>query len=207
MSRVICLIDGFNLYHAIDNLHRAPLKWLDLWELAKRHTRPKSEQLVGVFYFSAYAHWLPDAQHRHKEYVRALQARGVTPVMGQFKEKDQHCRKCHAKWKAHEEKETDVNIAIALLRFAQKDTFDRCLLVSRDSDLAPAIRATRQDFPNKEITIVAPPNRGHSTELITAAANNKSKITVQQLEQCQLPDEVLDAVGNIVARRPPKYTK
>lgn len=45
-------------------------------------------------------------------YVAALRYVGVVPVMGQFKNKDRWCNSCGAKWMGHEEKETDVNIAL-----------------------------------------------------------------------------------------------
>ena len=44
-----------------------------------RRLQPLS--LVEVFYFSAYATWRPNSYRRHREYVRALQATGVTIVM------------------------------------------------------------------------------------------------------------------------------
>lgn len=207
MTRVVCLVDGFNLYHSLDALRKPWLKWLDLWALSQRLSRPRTERLEAVYYFSAFAYWLSEPQRRHRAYVRALEAHRVTPVLGHFKEKSRSCRKCGARWKAHEEKETDVNIAIALLRLAQKDEFDRCLLITRDSDLAPAIRAVREDFPAKAVTVVAPPHRGHSSELLDAAHNNKAKVTLRQLEDCQLPDTVIDASGNVVARRPTEYVR
>lgn len=205
MRRVVTLVDGFNLYHALDDLHRPELKWLDLWALSNRLIRPQTEELNAVYYFSALAYWRPDSMKRHKAYMRGLEAHRVTRVLGKFKDKDRRCPKCGWHWKGHEEKETDVNIAITLLRLAQKNGFDRCLLISRDSDLSPAVRTVRADFKTKEITIVAPPNRGHSTELIEAAEHDKAKITVGQLEQCQLPDRVTDVGGNLVAVRPPEY--
>jgi hypothetical protein len=36
MRDVIAYIDGFNLYHAIDDLEKPHLKWLDLNALSKR---------------------------------------------------------------------------------------------------------------------------------------------------------------------------
>lgn len=33
-ERVICYIDGFNLYHAIRDLKQPYLKWVNLWTLA-----------------------------------------------------------------------------------------------------------------------------------------------------------------------------
>lgn len=205
-QRVVCLVDGFNLYHSLHALRKPWLKWLDLWALAARHCRPKTEALQAVYYFSAFAGWLPGPLRRHRTYVRALEAHRVTSVLGHFKQKNRSCKSCGAQWVAHEEKETDVNIAITLLRVAQKDQFDRCILVTRDSDLAPAIRAVREDFPNKFVTVVAPPHRGHSAELVEAATD-KAKITVEQLGACLLPDVVTDVAGNVIARRPLEYAR
>ena len=178
MNRVFAFIDGFNLYHSVDNLRQPHLKWLDLWALCEAFTRPKSETLLDVVYFSAYATWLPDPYRRPRQYVGAQVARGVTPVMGHFKEKDRRCNKCGTRWKAHEEKETDVNIAVSLLRHAYRDSFDRALIVSRDSDLAPALRLVRADCPDKELTVVAPPSHsGHSGELISASTSTTALTT------------------------------
>lgn len=87
------------------------LKWLNLWSLSSVFIRPKSQKLVDVIYFSAYADWLP--QKRHTQYVKALISSKVTTVMGKFKQKDRKCPKCKHMWCGHEEKETDVNIAPA----------------------------------------------------------------------------------------------
>ena len=65
----ITYIDGFNLYHSIDELDRPELKWLNLWSLAESLIR-KNEELVEVNYFSAYATWLPDAYRRHRQYTK-----------------------------------------------------------------------------------------------------------------------------------------
>ncbi len=67
--------------------------------------------------------------------------------MGVFKAKDRACRNCESAWTDHEEKETDVNIALHLLRDAHQDRFDRALLISGDSDLVPAVRMVRALFP------------------------------------------------------------
>jgi uncharacterized LabA/DUF88 family protein len=204
MERTISFIDGFNLYHAVHRLRKNHLKWVDLWALSECFVSTRSQKLEEVLYFSAYAHWIPGAVSRHRAYVAALRVMGVSVVMGKFKEKDRACPKCSHRWKGHEEKETDVNIALALLNLARLDQFDRAMVFSRDSDLAPAIRMVRQSFPNKRITVVAPPLQGHSSELI-AAASDKAKITIQQMERCLLPPIVNDPGGNLVARRPAKY--
>jgi uncharacterized LabA/DUF88 family protein len=167
-ERVVTFIDGFNLCHAVDNLRRPHLKWLNLWALSEVFLRRRSQQLRAVYYFSAFAEWLPDKAKRHQEYVKALIAIGVTPVIAKFKHKDRRCPSCNHSWTGHEEKETDVNIALALMHGAYRDEYDHAFLISRDSDLAPAVRKVGAEFPQKRITIIAPPNRGHSTELLSA---------------------------------------
>jgi hypothetical protein len=58
MTRVACYVDGFNLYHAIHELNKPHLKWLDIRALAASLCR-EGETLTKVAYFSAYPTWLP----------------------------------------------------------------------------------------------------------------------------------------------------
>ena len=203
-QRVICFIDGFNLYHAILKLKSSHLKWVNLRSLASVFIRPKSQCLVDVFYFSAYADWRPDSKTRHQQYINALIANGVTPVMGHFKTKDRKCPDCNYKWKSHEEKETDVNIALHMLNLAHQDRFDHAFLISNDSDLVPAIKMVRTNFPHKLITTIVPPKYWHSDELIRASSA-KAKLTVDHLKRCLLPEYIYDTGGNIIAKRPEEY--
>ncbi len=167
--------------------------------------KSKSETIVAIYYFSAFADWLPGPRARHVQYVQALEHSGVTVVMGHFKKKDRYCPHCNGHWIGHEEKETNVNIALCLLNEAYKDSYDRAYIVSRDSDLKPAIAMVRNEFPKKEIIVVAPPHAGHSTDLI-GVAHAKKKISKHQIEQCLFPELLTDAGGNIVATRPAKYS-
>lgn len=141
---------------------------------------------------------------RHTQYVKAIVSSGVTPVMGKFKGKERRCPKCNHKWCSHEEKETDVNIALTLLDLAYKNKFDCALLISNDSDLTPAIRLVRKNFPDKRITTIVPPSYLHSNELIQAASD-KAKIRVDHLERCLFPEVIYDTEGNIIATRPIEY--
>lgn len=205
MTRVSVYIDGFNLYHALCKFQDPKLKWLDLWSLSQRLLSPVSEQLDAVYYFSAYATWLPGPHSRHQLYVGALAAKGVVPILGHFKEKDRRCNSCGITWKAHEEKETDVNIGICLLNDAHKNKYDKALLVTRDSDLVPAVAMVLREYPNKKIEAIAPPLMGHSNDLLKVCTSKK-KITPHQVNACLLPAQVLDAHGNIAAIRPLEYS-
>jgi len=103
MIPVSVYIDGFNVYHALLKFKDERVKWLDLRALSQRIIRPKTEQIKGINYFSAFANWLPDSKRRHQEYIKALTAYDVHCVMGHFKVKSRGCNSCGAKWKGHEE--------------------------------------------------------------------------------------------------------
>jgi len=96
MIRVQAFIDGFNLYHAIDDLTKTnpskhTYKWLNLKTLMEAYIKPSQEILNDVFYFSAYATWKPSSHIKHKTYIEALKSVGVTPILGKFKEKRKTC--------------------------------------------------------------------------------------------------------------------
>lgn len=56
--RVAVYVDGFNLYHAIDELNVPKLKWLNLDALARSLLRPQ-ETLVKCHYFTSIVDWNP----------------------------------------------------------------------------------------------------------------------------------------------------
>ena len=68
------------------------------------------------------------------------------------------CRKCYKKYQTFEEKETDVNIALYLLRMAFQNKFDKFFLIIGDTDLIPAVKMIREYFPNKKSHIIIPIN-------------------------------------------------
>lgn len=189
MRRVIVYIDGFNLYHAIDEINRPHLKWLDLRSLSESLLRP-GESLKMVKYFSAYATWMPDRFARHRGYVEAIMSRGVVVHMAQFKEKPRKCRSCGARWIGHEEKETDVQMAVHMVADALKGDVDRLIVITADTDNAPAIRMIASSAPHCEVFVAAPPKRFRKCR----ALNPKLELTSGRLARCLLPQQI--AVGN-----------
>ena len=204
MKRVKCFVDGFNLYHAIADLKINHLKWLDLHKLAQAFIKPTQEVLDAVFYFSAYPTWLEGSYRRHQVYVKALEAMGVTAVIGHFKEKQKRCLKCGATWCAHEEKQSDVNFAIHLLHQAHIDGFDKAFLVTADSDLCPVIDLVLDTFPEKELVILTPPNRYQIAREIRSKVTT-NKIKKKHLITSLLPENVYDNSDQLVCTRPVEY--
>lgn len=197
--RVSAYIDGYNVYHSLDRHGERHHKWLDLRAVCERFIPAQSATLDEVHYFSAYAHWKPIPQQRHRSYVAALEARDVEVHMARFANKDRKCPSCKHQWQGHEEKETDVRIASRLLQHGFEDRFDRALIVSRDSDLVPAARAFKIMFPQKELHVVAPLCAGHSTEML-GICDGKRKMKLKQLDGSLLPAILKHPDGRTITR-------
>ncbi|MCC4298431.1 NYN domain-containing protein [Aurantimonas coralicida] len=202
--KVACYVDGFNLYHAIADLKKPHLKWVDIWALASSICRD-GEELTKVAYFSAYATWLPDPYKRHRQYVAALKNAGVECHMARFSEKTAHCRSCGSSWKQHEEKETDVHFSLALLEDAMDNVFDRAIIISADSDHVPAVRRIRSRFPGKQVFVATPPDRHANARELLKVSNSGMPITAGRLGKCLLPETAADENGQSIFTRPPSY--
>jgi len=207
MTRVSAFIDGFNLYHAILATGQNHLKWANLRQLCEVFAPRPQFDLGDVFFFTAYAPWRQASYARHREFVQALASVGVTTVLGEFKKKDRECFACGSRWTDHEEKETDVNIAIHLLNEARRGSFERALIVSGDSDLAPAVRMLRSEFPGKQVRVITPVGRRSSKELGIAAGDLSfcRLMKVTHLERSLFGATVLGSDSSVVASRPPAY--
>ena len=199
MTRVVAYIDGFNLYHAIDDLGSPHLKWLDLWALCKDLLK-NGDTLEAVNYFSAYYTANPKRHRRHERYVAALEAQGVTVHLGIFKRKTVYCQGCKNTSPAWEEKETDVHLAVRMVADAFQDKFDKAILISADSDLLPPVRTIRSCVPGKNIFVVAPPKRmGRARALQAAYEIPKGKVN-----RNLLPREIICNGGKKIVR-PDRY--
>ena len=189
-------IDGFNLYHAIDELNKPHLKWVDLWALSESFLR-SDQMLTDVKYYSAYARWRPASYYRHRQYVQALEAKGVKATMSEFKERRVECFKCGSKWKTHEEKETDVFLAADIVDDLRSDRFDVAIVTTADTDIRPAIQKV-VDTKGKYVMVASPPRRFGRAR----ALNPSIQIKQGRLAKCLLEAEVKDTAGKTVATRP-----
>lgn len=169
-ERVTFFIDGFNMYHSIsDAIYRKKIwsgKWLNLHSLCNSFVKDFSPNgsIESVHYFSAFANHVADkgAPARHQIYLKALEDTGVEVTMGKFKPKYPKCSSCKTKYKAHEEKESDVNIAIKLLEKLYADSCDWAVIVSGDSDLTTVIRNGKRLFPKKKVGVLFPYARANA---------------------------------------------
>jgi len=190
-------IDGFNAYNAILD-HCPQYLWLDYYRLAQ-NMMLSADTLSGVTYFSAYADWEPEEKARHQEYVFLLRNAGVQITLGRFKVKRRWCELHSHECVKHEEKQTDVNIAVAVLGDAARDLFDRAIILSADTDLVPVVKAVRDLRKRKEVGVMTPVGR-ESVELV-AAADFRRHMTEEMLAKSQFPARITISGRTIV--RPP----
>jgi uncharacterized LabA/DUF88 family protein len=189
-ERVAAYVDGFNLYHGLHEGGRRYL-WLDLEGLVRSLLRP-GQQLVAVRYFTARVRNNPGSEQRQTMYLKALAAHSsmLDIRYGRFQEKSVNCRKCARTWTTYEEKESDVALAVSVVADGLNDLFDTALIVSADSDMAPAIRELRASKPEVRVIAALPPNRNSND--LRAHCDATFSIGIAKIRQAQLPETVMD---------------
>ena len=206
MSKVIAYIDGFNLFFGMRSKGWRRYYWLDPRALASNLLKP-GQRLVATKYFTARispSPHDPDKHRRQSTYLEAVDTLAQTQIFyGHYLPKRQRCFRCGASWTSHEEKMTDVNIAVEMLQDAFADAFDTALVLSADSDLTAPVEAVRGGFPKKRIVIASPPNR--QSKRLESAAHATFRIGRKKLKDSQLPEQVTKADG-FVLHRPASWT-
>ena len=213
MTRTAFIIDGFNLYHSVvqasTDFGGASTKWLNIRALCDSYLYlvGGGAHTVGVYHFSALAHHLavvnPGVVQRHKRYNKCLRSAGVTVELSRFKDKDVKFRFSNAlgdrlqgALKRHEEKETDVAIAAKLFELLINDDCDTAILVTGDTDLAPACRTARRLFPDKDIGFAFPYKRKNKE--LAKLASLSFNIDGRHYEVHQFPDPVKLPSGQVL---------
>lgn len=207
-------VDGFNLYYGALKGHTGR-KWLDLEAWAARVV-PHCD-ITRIVYCTARSQGRandPDLHQRQDRYLRALAASGVVEVlMGQFKSTNvkafrtpgAKCAGCGVatgqcscgnnfiKVQKTEEKGSDVNLAVELV----KDAFTRpptvALVVSGDSDLQRAVDIAREE--GIQVFIADPRNRGWAL-----MGDDKRRVSPAAISACQFDETVTLPSGKTVRK-------
>ena len=218
MASVVTLIDGFNLYHALD-IERGSLtpyrcfKWINYWKLAECFAG-SGAVLERVILFTAYLPdvepWQKEKNARHATLIAANKAQGVEVVLGRFLERrvefDVRPSKLRLSIPRLEEKRTDVNIALALAGLAYDRAYDRAVLVTADSDLIPAIDEARKRHPAGEILVVPPIERHGMAKALANAAGQQKTMRTEHLQSSRFPDTVtVDSNSGRTVACPPEW--
>lgn len=201
MERVIAHIDGFNLHFGLKSKRWRRYYWLNPRALVVNLLKP-TQKLVVVKYFTSRISSCPvhsDKSKRQNTFLEAVETvTGIHVFYGHFLKKPQVCFRCGASWETHEEKMTDVNIAVEMLNDASDDLADSALLISADSDLIAPIESIRVRFPEKRVVLAYPPNR--QSKRLESAAHACFRIGRKKLQDSQLPEKVTKPDGFVLER-------
>jgi len=198
-AKVSFIIDGFNLYHSVrkaeQDLNRST-KWLNIKALCQSYLSTIGRHfnvyavLEKIYYFSAIAYHMqssdPDVPKRHKLYLRCLEDSGIIIHLSRFKQKQVLCLNCGQKFIKHEEKETDVAIAMKVAELCINDKSDIIVLVTGDTDLAPCIEFVKKYYPEKRIVFAFPYKRTNTQ--LQQMADFSFRIRAQQYAKYQFSD-------------------
>lgn len=209
-NRVTFLIDGFNLYHSAKDasthlgLGGRGTKWLNIRAVCESFLPQlgRDATLEGIHYFSALAihieQYHPDVTNRHKLFIRCIEDTGIKVHLSRFKPKQIHCPHCHKNILRYEEKETDVALASKMLQLLVSDSCDTILLMTGDTDLAPAIKTAKSLSAGKSVGFIFPFKRKNNelARLADCSYNLKPKAYLKH----QFPDEITLSDGIIVKK-------
>ncbi|NJP30469.1 NYN domain-containing protein [Micromonospora thermarum] len=217
VATVAAYIDGFNLYYGMKNKYGRRHMWLDVVELV-RQLRPK-DTVTAVHYFSAIVKNEPVAAQNQTSYIDAMKVRNGDLLhvhLGRFKERTiKDCRRCGKsytcscgrQYRSYEEKGTDVALGAMIVADAALRIADTTLLVSADTDLAPALATVKAVNPDQRIYLAMPPGNTRASNHLTRVGNlGQFFIRERALRDAQLPNIVADAATGQIYARPAKWS-
>ena len=171
--KTIIYVDGFNLYHRA--LKKTQHKWLDLHALCQA-ALPKNNTITSINYYTARVSGKisPDAAKDQNTYLKAL---GTLPNLrihyGNFQVTEKHMYLCQpldfqpacttlpqptprfARVVKIEEKGSDVNLGVHLVRDAFSGAFEHAAIITNDTDLLEPIRIVVKEA-NLPVTLLSP---------------------------------------------------
>lgn len=207
--RTIAYVDGYNFYHG--RLKYTPYKWLDLRSLLADILRIQSpgSDLIAVKFFTSMikarlARRGQESVNAQDAYHRALMVRGVEVIFGSFNLVEETAprrvegvppnRDDRVDIWSLEEKQTDVLLALQMYRDVAAGRCEQVLLCTNDSDLSPALKSLRDDFPKIPIGVVLPRHQDlearKSKTLENLADWMRHHILDAELQAHQLPRRV-----------------
>jgi hypothetical protein len=214
MARTIVYIDGFNLYYRA--CRPSGHKWLDISALSAA-VLPASAQITQINYYTARVSGRvdPTAPARQHAYLRALgRLPLVTITYGNFRTDTKWsglvqpptfrptfplpagaAPQVAYMWKT-EEKGSDVNLGVHLVRDAYIHAFDEAAVLTNDTDLTEPLRIVTQEV-GLPVTLLVPSSQPSAS--LVAVASHVRHIQ-PYLGPCLFPDPVTLPGGRTVAK-------
>jgi uncharacterized LabA/DUF88 family protein len=189
-QKVIVYIDGFNFYHGIIENGWKKYLWLDLISFSQKLLRPYQE-LVKVRYHTSITVSSKEKRERQNQFISANQMHPKFDLqLGKMKFLNN----------TYIEKETDVRIAVNMIRDVIFNNCERSVLISADSDLVPVLDFI-SEINAKHKTIICFPPKRFSFELQQRAKKYVHLQNYEHLFRSSLfPEEILLTSGKVLTK-------
>ena len=221
MKKAIVYIDGLNLYYA---LKETQYKWLDLGSFADKLMKARNCDIIAIKYFTSIVKVKPDAyiarlktddekkearavQTRQRNYLNALRRHvlKLEIIKGKFSRKPKKAIATSGNTVDifHiEEKQTDVNLAVTMVKDALCQSHDCVLLVSNDSDFTGALKIVKE---YKEVVLFNPREVEGAKDLKNHAHDVIDVDREQFFASSQLPDTIQDKKTGKLIKKPASW--
>jgi len=199
-KRVIFYIDGLNLYNGLKKAKLRSYYWLDLEKLSKSLII-SGQRVEKIKYFTSMVSTSYDQQkfYRQQSYLKALETiKTLRVFLGRHQKNLVKCNNCNKTIRSFNEKMTDVNIAVEMLKDAYENKCDVQILISGDSDLIPICNAIKKTLPNITVIIYFPPNR--QTDRMKKYCHVWKTIFIKTIKNSQFPDVITDRKGYKISK-------
>lgn len=176
------------------------MKWLDLNRLCRSVICARYGILLTKTVFCTAVPSAPqDVAERHRTYNNALRSQGVSIVEGHHIVDPDSGKRV--------EKQSDINVALHLVKDASDGIFDCAFILSSDSDQAATAKVYREWFPQKWLVGVSPPGN-KVPDKIKTYADAHFELTLSDLEKCIFDHPLIGKSGKPIPRpinyNPPK---
>lgn len=211
--KTIVYVDGFNLYYRA--LKKTKYKWLDLQALCK-DVLPQTCDITRINYYTARvsARVDPTSPKDQNTYLKALGTiPNLKPHFGNFQVSDKVMYLVQpvvfrppsttpadpnprfATVVKTEEKGSDVNLGVHLVRDALTNAFEHAAVITNDTDLAEPIRIAAQEA-GLPITLLSPCDRPAAS--LQTLATYVRHIRSGHLARAQFPNSITLATGEVI---------
>jgi uncharacterized LabA/DUF88 family protein len=207
-KRVTFLVDGFNLHFSVRQaeaaLRNPHLRWLNVSELLTYflYLFGRDAILEDIHFFSAVPGFLfdsnPGAVLGLRAHLQALRGTGVHLHIADFKRKTRSCPFCGRRNDQFEEKETDVALGVKAIELLHLDACDILVIVSGDTDFAPAMRTAKRLFPSAMVCVAFPHARFNAE--LQQIVDFSFRIRAARYAEHQFPDSLELPEGRVLRR-------
>ncbi len=217
--KTIVYIDGFNLYYRM--LKRSKYKWLNLHALCNEVLHEFSDIIAINFYTARISSRLdPSSPKDQNTYLNALKTLpSLNIYYGRFQVTNKWMflsqpvkfkPECNIHLNSNpkyayvvktEEKGSDVNLGVHLVRDALTNAFNHAVIITNDTDLVEPARIVVEEA-KLPLTLITPGDK--TAEDLKKIATHIRYIRNNHLKKSQFPDSVISADGKLF-RKPEKW--